>query len=68
MTRPARWCVTILIINLSTVATGWVLWRVFGDSPPVISAGTAAAFSAFFGLPLATIALWKWRVERDRPL
>ena len=68
MYRLIRWGITILIINLSTVATGWVLWRVFGDSPPVISAGTAAAFSAFFGLPLATIALWKWRVERDRPL
>lgn len=68
MTKPVRWGITVLIIILSTIATGWVLWRVFGDSPPNIPAGTAAAFSAFFGLPLAAIALWKWRVERDRPL
>lgn len=45
---------------------GWIIWRVFGDNPPIITMGTATAFATAFALPLGAIQLWKWYRERDK--
>jgi hypothetical protein len=53
------------VIWIGLVLT-WVIWRVFGDSPPEITGGTATAFGALLGLPPAIFAFYQWaRKDRD---
>lgn len=63
--RRARRLTAVLVIWCATVTT-WVIWRVFGDNPPEISAGTTAALGIVFGLPPLIMGLYQWaRKTRD---
>ncbi len=52
---------TILILVWVLGLVTWVTMQVFSATPPVISMGTASAFSAILGLPAIAVGLWKWR-------
>ncbi len=52
--------ITFFIVWCLVVCT-YVVWRVFGDNPPDIPAGTAAAFGTFFALPALAIQMMKYR-------
>lgn len=56
---------TILITIWALALTTWVTYRVFGDNPPEVSGGTAAAFATLFALPVLAVGLWKWRRGLD---
>lgn len=62
MTR-ARWLTAILVIWCCAVVT-WVMIRVFGASPPEITAGTAAALGAVLGIPPAVFGFYQWARKR----
>jgi len=53
--------ITALLVLHSLSLVTWVTIRVFGDNPPEISAGTATALTAVYGLPALAYGLWKWR-------
>ena len=56
--------VTITVILWAVGLTTWVTWRVFGDNPPDIPTGTAAAFATLFGLPTLAVGFWKWKADK----
>ena len=53
--------VSLAIVIWAVMITTYVVYKVFSDTPPVITAGTATAFATFFALPGIGIAMWKWR-------
>lgn len=57
--------IALLVVIWALSLVTWVTWRVFGIAPPVISAGTAAAFGSVIGLPALAVGLWKWK-GRDK--
>lgn len=61
--RHAAMTIAFVVWTLALVT--WATVQVFGDSPPDIPAGTAAAYGALLALPPAAIALWKWRRDRN---
>lgn len=42
----------------------WVTLRVFGDEPPTVPTGTAAAYATLFVLPQLAASAWRWVKER----
>lgn len=56
--------ISTLVVIWTLALCTWVTWRVFGNNPPDIPTGTAAAFATVFGLPAVAVGLWKWRSER----
>lgn len=42
----SRW-VTLWTVLCCSIMAVWVVWRVFGDSPPDVPMGTATAFTGF---------------------
>ncbi|MZR63847.1 hypothetical protein [Alcanivorax sp. DP30] len=55
---------SLVVILWAITLTTWVTIRVFGDSPPDVPAGTAAALTTVFGLPTLGFTVWKWRREQ----
>lgn len=47
-----------------SVAT-WVTLRVFGENPPTVPTGTAAAYATLFILPQLAMSAWRWVKERS---
>jgi hypothetical protein len=43
----------------------WVIFRVFGSTPPDIPSGTAMAFGTVIGLLSVVVGVWQWRVSLD---
>ena len=55
---------SLAVIVWAIILTTWVTIRVFGDSPPDVPGGTAAALATVFGLPTLAVGVWKWRREQ----
>jgi hypothetical protein len=62
ITATAR--MSLVVILWAITLTTWVTIRVFGDSPPDVPTGTAAALATVFGLPAIGVGIWKWRREQ----
>lgn len=56
--------ISTLIVLWAITLTTWATYQVFGETPPDIPAGTAAAYATLFGLPTLAVGLWKWRREQ----
>lgn len=57
--------VVLILLIEGAVAFAWVTYRVFGENPPEISAGTATAYGAFLAIPPALIKFWQWRRDKQ---
>ena len=57
--------ITLLVVLVFLSIILWVTYRVFGDNPPVIGAGTVSALATVYGLPAIAVGLWKWRTGKD---
>ena len=52
---------TYLFLAWVGCVCSYVIYRVFGENPPDIGAGTVTALSAVLGLPTIAIGLYQWR-------
>lgn len=52
---------SVVVVAFVLCLLVWVTWRVFGDNPPWVRAGTATAYSAFVSGVLASAwGIYKW--------
>lgn len=71
-TTPAgvlsKW-VTLWSVGFMSFWVGWATWRIFGENPPEIGAGAAAAYATLIGTGLAgAYAFYRWaRNDKDVP-
>lgn len=52
--------VTAVLLLWGTLGASWVTWRVFGDNPPDVPGGTAAAYATLFAVPPILVEFYKW--------
>jgi hypothetical protein len=63
--KPETIALAVVVLLFVGCLVGWVTFRVFGDAPPDIPGGTAAAYGALLGLPAVGVALYKWAHGRE---
>lgn len=54
-----------LVLVWAVALITWVVVRVFGMAPPVITGGTATALGTVIGILGTVIALYKWMRDRE---